>query len=107
MLRAWTPGCSESARGSPSALVGRPKPKEYGTRNIPEAKRHRSLGSSDRCQPVLPLSEHLRGADAKPGAETLKDRDVGIARCPRWAVGTAVHLSAYIMSCGPIIAVWP
>lgn len=53
---------------------------------------------------LLPLPEHLHGADAKPGAEMVKDGHVGTARSPRWAVGMAVLLSAHIISCGPLIS---
>lgn len=95
---AWTSRCCEPARGSPSALGGR-----YGTRNIPEAKRHRFPGALIDAN-LLPLSEHLHGADAKPGGEMLKDGHVGTARPPGWAVGTTVLLSAHIMSCGPSIS---
>lgn len=53
-------GAFEPATGSPSVSGGRAKQKECGARNIPDAKRHRFPGSSDRPVSSLRASLYFR-----------------------------------------------
>ena len=93
------PWCSEPARGSPQLQgVGKSK------KNVaPETFQRPKARVSWQLQQML--SQHLRGAGAKPGAEMLKGGDVGSTLQPRWAEVGAAPLSAYIMPHRPISCV--